>query len=204
LTAAVPPNARGRCCYDCSGQQPPHIAQPAEAERETEIALDQPCRKQSFARIGESEKSGAPDVPVAHQIGNDSRDNHGCGDRQSCVAPKRDQHAGGQTGSRPEQGNAIGFGEQRKAQLRCEEIGNANRDGEPDRSNPRQRRVGAPCAANFLGWILQDIPHPSLLIQAYITVRKPTDVREPDRTANRFDVATIARAVSTVENLGSA
>src|SRR5260370_878643 len=91
----------------------------------------------SFAGMAESEGSGAPEVPVARNISNDGRNNYADGDRQSCVAPKRDQHAGGHARSRPEPANAVRFGEQRKAQLRREEIGNADRNSEPDRANPR-------------------------------------------------------------------
>jgi hypothetical protein len=51
----------------------------------------------------------------------------------------------------PEQGNAIRFGEKCKAQLRREEIGDADRAGEPDRTNPGQRRFGVSSVVNFLG-----------------------------------------------------
>jgi len=73
---------------------------------------------------------------------------------QSRIAPKSDQEAGGHAGSRPEYGNAVWFGEKRKAQLRREEIGDADRKGEPDRTNARQRRVGAGFVMNFLRYFL--------------------------------------------------
>src|SRR5260370_13040434 len=97
-----PADARGGCCDDCSRYQSQHIVEPVEAERSTEIALDQPCGKQGFARMAESEGSGAPEVPVARNISNDGLNNYADGDRQSCVAPKPDQHAAGHARSRTE------------------------------------------------------------------------------------------------------
>src|SRR5258708_25163444 len=81
---------RGGCCDDRSRQQPEDIAQPVEAEIRTKMALDEPCRKQGFARIAKSESRGAPDVAVAHQIGDDGRN----------IAPPA-------TGSRPSRPSAI-------------------------------------------------------------------------------------------------
>jgi hypothetical protein len=46
---------------------------------------------------------------VALQTCNDGCNRHAAHDRQSRIAPKSDQDAGGHTRSRPEQGNAIGF-----------------------------------------------------------------------------------------------
>jgi len=115
--------------------QSQHIARPIEAERSAEIALDQPCGEQGFAHIAEGEGGGTPEVPVARNIGNDGCDDYATGDRHPCVAPQRDQHAGGHARSRPEPGNAVSFAEQRKAQLRCEEIVDADRNGEPDRTS---------------------------------------------------------------------
>ena len=107
LVSHRPADARGGCRDDCGRCQSQHIVGPVEAERSTEIALDQPCGQQGFARIAESEGSGAPEVPVARNIGNDGRNNHATGDRQSCVAPERDQHAGGHARSRPD--DAVGI-----------------------------------------------------------------------------------------------
>ena len=68
------------------------------------------------------------------------------------------QDAGGYARGRPEHGNAIRFGEKRKAQLRREEVRDADCNGEPCRTNPRQRWVGASSEVNFLGWILRHMP----------------------------------------------
>jgi hypothetical protein len=51
---------------------------------------------------------------------------------------------------KPEHGKATGFSEKRKAQVGCEEICGANRNGKPDRANPRWYLVGATSPPNFL------------------------------------------------------
>jgi len=102
------------------------------------MALDQPCGKHGFARITQSEGDGAPGVPIVHQIGRYGRNHRADDDRQSRVAPKRDQDARGYARSRPEQGNITRFGENLKAQLCCREIGDTHRKGEPNHTNPRR------------------------------------------------------------------
>jgi len=82
------------------------------------------------------------DVSVAHQTGNDVAiiAPLTTGNRASRPSAIR---TGGYTRGRPEYGNAIGSARERKAQMRRKEIGDADREGEPDRTNRRQRRVGA-------------------------------------------------------------
>ena len=92
-------------------QQPQDVTQPAEIEIRTEVMLDQPCREQGFPRIAEGESGGAPDAPVAHEIGRDSRDYGSDCHWQSCVAPKCDHDARRNTCGRPEHSYAIRFGQ---------------------------------------------------------------------------------------------
>jgi hypothetical protein len=136
LVSRGPADAQRRRRGNGGDKEPQDAAQPADTEIRTEIALDQPGDQQGFAHVAQGERGRAPDIAIAHQSGGDGRDHRACGDGPLRSAPERDQHAGGNAGSRPEYGDAIGFGEEREAQARREKIGNADRNGEPCRADP--------------------------------------------------------------------
>src|SRR5215471_10436759 len=88
----------------------------------------------------------------------DRRNYRAASNRHSRIAPKRDQNAGRHAPGKPERGKAIRFSENREAQPCRDEISDADRNGEPDRSNPTPHRVGASFVVNFLSKILQHMP----------------------------------------------
>ena len=105
-------------------------------------ALDEPGRQHGFAGIAHGEENGAPEIAVAEQIGHDGCRHRADDDRPARARPERDQDAGRDTGGGPEHGHAFRLGQQRKAQARGQEIGDADRDGEPDQADP-PRQVDA-------------------------------------------------------------
>jgi len=119
-----------------------------EAETRTEIALDQPCASR-LRRIAQSE--AWPQTFGRPSDGNDGRNHCAGGDRQSRIAPKRDQDAGGHAAAGQNTGNANSSARSAKAQLRREENRAMPTALASPCTNPRHRRVGAGSEVNFLG-----------------------------------------------------
>jgi len=118
-----------------------------------------PCREHRFPCIAQTEQNGAPEIAVAKQIGHDGCRHGADNDRPSRLRPESDQRAGGHPCGRPENGDPLGLGQQRKAKPRRDEIDDADRDREPDRANPpRQADAGGQLMPK-LGWSC----HPALL-----------------------------------------
>ena len=120
--------------------------------------LNQPSGEHGFPGIADSEQHRAPEIPVAGEVGRDRRRHRAGNDRPSRPGSERDQDAGRYAGGRPENRNALRLGQQRKTELRCHEIDDADRDGEPERANP-PRRVDAG-GKLLLNLNLQILPHP--------------------------------------------
>src|SRR5437899_2653348 len=85
-------------------QQPHHMTHPVETEIPTGVALDQPRGEEGFPCIAEGERDGAPDCPVAGEIGGDGRGHRPDCYRPSCIPPESNQDARGNTGGRPKDG----------------------------------------------------------------------------------------------------
>ena len=142
-------------------KQSQNVAQSIEAEMRTEVALDEARCDQGFRRVAQREDESAQEVPVAQQIGNDGCDHRAGRHRPSRAGPKSDQDAGGNTRRRPEHGHAVGFGQQSKAQPCRQEIGDADRDSEPDRAGPPPHRgsSGGQLALGVLSVVQQHVAY---------------------------------------------
>jgi hypothetical protein len=92
LYATVPPTPEAKAATIAAASGPSTWRSRSRL-KSTEVTLDQPCREQGFARVTQSEGEGAPDVPIAREIGRDSRGLGPDGHRPSCIAPKSDQDA---------------------------------------------------------------------------------------------------------------
>src|SRR5262249_55532960 len=123
---------------------------------------DQPRDEHGFARIAERIGCGNPDVSAAHQMGNDRSNYRAASNGYSRITPDRDQDARRQAPGKPEQGKAIGFSEHREAQPCREKIGDAERNGEPDRTNQALHWVGASFVVKFSGKTLRHMRPKSL------------------------------------------
>jgi hypothetical protein len=112
--------------------------------------LNEPRREHSFPCIAQGKEKGAPEIPVAKEIRRDGCSHGADNDRPSRPGPERDQDTGGHTCGRPENGNALWFGQQSKAKSRCYEIYDADRDSEPNPANPpRQVDAGGQLMLNL-------------------------------------------------------
>jgi hypothetical protein len=87
------------------------VSQRTEVERRTEVVLNQTGHEHRFTGVAQREDYGTQDDPVAGQeMSHDGRNYHSNRHRQSCAWPQSNQYTGRNTGSRPEHGDAIGFG----------------------------------------------------------------------------------------------
>src|SRR4029077_9029682 len=105
---------------------------PAQPEIRAEVALNKPGREHGLAGIAQSEKNRAPDIAVAKEICHD-RGSHGAENAGPTRAgTERDQGAGGTPRRRPENRNTFGLGQESKTEPGRDEIGDADRNSEPD------------------------------------------------------------------------
>src|SRR6185295_2956548 len=159
------------------------MAQPAESKTRPEIALDQPCDEQGFPRIAEGKDQNAREVSVAQEIGHDGCTAGPDRNRQSGTGPKGDQDADGNARSGPEHRHPGWIVQESKTQLRRQEIGEANRDSQPDRADPPLRQVSS-------GGQLTSKPHSGVLLHvasptANATVFLRVEVSEPNHSRLR-------------------
>ena len=108
------------------------MTDPAETEIPTGVALDQPRSQEGFPCIAEGERHGAPDCPVAGEIGHNGRGDRPDGDRPSRIPPEGNQDARGNTRGRPKDGDAIRLAPQKKTKTRSQKIRHADRNGQRD------------------------------------------------------------------------
>src|SRR5262249_26595932 len=93
-------------------------------------------------------------------------------DLPSRTEAESNQGAGRYSCSRPENGNSLWLGQQRKAQPRCREIDDADRKGERDRAQPRcQIETDRPHMPNLRLWVLK---HQAILAPYTHNVPRPT------------------------------
>ena len=150
-----------RCC-----QQAENVAQPVEAEIRTEVVLNNARCENSLPGIAEGKNDRAPEIPVSQQVGRDGGADRAGHHRQSRGGPKRNQDAGRNPGGGPEHGHAIRFGQQDKAQPRGEKISDADRDREPDQTNPPLRQVSGDKPAARFAYLVQQVV-PSIMSRQY-------------------------------------
>ena len=137
--------------------QSEHAPQGVQSEWQTEVSFNQTRDEHGFECIARGEYDGTRDVAVAKEIGRDGCSHDPDDDRQPCRGPKPDYHARRDTRSWPENGNAIRFCEQGKAQPCRREIRDADRNRERYGNNPgrqefgnRRRALTDLSAANFV------------------------------------------------------
>ena len=142
-----PANSRKGRCNDRCAYKAQHVAKPVETERRTEVVIDQPRCQQGFSRIAQGKDEGAREISIAQKIGHDGCHHRANGNCPSRAPPECDQRARGNAGGRPEHGDTVGS-EQRKAELRRQDVNTADNDSQPAQAQPSPRpisRVGALC-----------------------------------------------------------
>ena len=129
-----------------------------ELDKELRFHFESQVADKVRSGIAESEDDGAPDGSVAQEIGHDGRGRRSGHHRYPRAGAKGDQNAGRNAGRRPEHRNAVGPGEQSKAQPGGAKIGNTDRDRETNRANQPPRRFSE-LEQRVSGLLLQTLRH---------------------------------------------
>ena len=117
-------------------QEPQNLTDVLQLEYATIPALDQPSREEALACVDEAESDSEPSVPANREIGGRGCDDDGRSHRHTRAGSQRDQRAYRDARGRPERGYAWLCAKGQTKPSR-HEIGNAYRDGEAQRAQPR-------------------------------------------------------------------
>jgi len=107
-----------------------------EPEVPAKTAFNQPGDQQGLAGIAEGKHCCSGKILAAQKARCSARDRDPDGDREARPRTDGYQRSGGETRSRPENGEAIRFGQEGQAELGGNEIGGTHRNGETDWSDP--------------------------------------------------------------------
>src|SRR5690348_13494079 len=133
------------------------MTEAVELEALSEAILDHRGGEHGFACISDAEDARAPEIAITQQISGGVSDDHSRSDRPSRARPKRDERARRDAGGGPKHRDPVGLREERKAQPRRGEIGDADQQGE----RPWRRGDPAPGHARTLQPNIPRHTHPS-------------------------------------------
>ena len=94
--------------------------------------MHEPRDREAFERVGEGENEGEADGPPADEVAGDRGHGNAGGDGRDALAPEYEEEAARDARCRPEDRDAAGFIQKRKAEQRSHVIGKRReeRDGE--------------------------------------------------------------------------